>query len=189
MLHRGTLAFAKQDMRFIELPLKGAYLIEVQPHVDSRGLFARTFCAQEFRDLGLAEVFVQCNTSWNLHAGTIRGLHYQLPPSAEVKLVRCTAGAIWDVVVDLRENSPTYLQHVGIELTATNRHALYIPGTFAHGFQSLTDRTEVFYQMSEYYAPDSARGLRYDDPKLRIQWPRPATSVSARDRMWDLLEQ
>lgn len=174
-------------MRFIELTLKGAYLVEVQPDVDSRGLFARTFCAQEFRDLRLVEVFVQCNTSWNAQAGTIRGLHYQLPPSSEVKLVRCTAGAIWDVIVDLREDSPTYLQHVGMELTAINRRALYIPGTFAHGFQSLEDRTEVFYQMSEYYAPELARGLRYDDPTLGIHWPLATASLSDRDRTWDLL--
>jgi dTDP-4-dehydrorhamnose 3,5-epimerase len=176
-------------MRFLQLSLRGAYLVELQPHVDNRGLFARTFCAQEFRSLGLVEVFVQCNTSWNPQSGTIRGLHYQLPPSSEVKLVRCTAGAIWDVIVDLREDSPTYLQHVGIELTATNRRALYIPGTFAHGFQSLMDRTEVFYQMSEYYAPELARGLRYDDPTLRIQWPRTVTSISENDQTWPLLAQ
>jgi dTDP-4-dehydrorhamnose 3,5-epimerase len=176
-------------MHFTELPLKGAYLVELQPHEDSRGLFARTFCAREFRDLGLVETFVQCNTSWNAHEGTVRGLHYQLPPPSEAKLVRCTAGVIWDVIVDLREGSPTYLQHVGIELTAMNRRALYIPQMFAHGFQSLEDGTEVFYQMSEFYTPELARGLRYDDPKLGIQWPLAVTSISDRDQTWDLLKE
>jgi dTDP-4-dehydrorhamnose 3,5-epimerase len=176
-------------MRFIETALHGAFIVELQPHNDGRGLFARTFCAREFSAQKLTGSFVQCNTSWNPQSGTIRGLHYQLPPSSEVKLVRCTAGAIWDVIVDLREDSPTYLQHVGIELTATNRRALYIPGTFAHGFQSLMDRTEVFYQMSEYYAPELARGLRYDDPTLRIQWPRTVTSISENDQTWPLLAQ
>ena len=159
-----------------------------QPHVDSRGLFARTFCAREFGGRGLADNFVQCNTSWNACKGTIRGLHYQLPPSSEVKLVRCTAGALWDVIVDLRPDSPTYLRHVGIELSARNRFALYIPGMFAHGFQTLEENTEVFYQMSEFYAPKLSRGIRYNDPKLGVEWPLPAASVSDQDLSWTLLE-
>jgi dTDP-4-dehydrorhamnose 3,5-epimerase len=174
-------------MRFTATKLDGAWIIEPEAHEDSRGLFARTFCAREFRDQGLVEAFVQCNTSWNARRGTVRGLHYQLPPSCEVKLVRCTAGGLYDVIVDLRPDSPTYLQHVGVELTARNRRALYIPQMFAHGFQALQDATEVFYQMSEFYVPELSVGLRYDDPKLGINWPLPVLSLSDRDRTWPLL--
>lgn len=135
----------------------------------------------------LTDNFVQCNTSWNLRKGTIRGLHYQVAPSSEVKLVRCTAGALVDVIVDLRLDSATYLQSLFIELTAANRLALYIPEMFAHGLQTLEDGTEVFYQMSEYYEPALSRGLRYDDPKLGIKWPMEVTAVSEQDRGWPLL--
>jgi dTDP-4-dehydrorhamnose 3,5-epimerase len=175
-------------MRFIPTELGSACIVEPEPHKDERGLFARTYCAREFRDHGLADVFVQCNTSWNARKGTIRGLHFQLPPSSEVKLVRCTAGSLWDVIVDLRPDSPTYLKHVGVELTAGNRRALYVPAMFAHGFQTLEDDTEVFYQMSEFYAPHSARGLRHDDPRLGIRWPLAVASVSANDQAWELLQ-
>lgn len=175
-------------MRFTATKLAGAWIIEPQPREDSRGLFARTYCAREFRDQGLLDSFVQCNTSWNARKGTVRGLHYQLPPSSEVKLVRCTAGSLWDVIVDLRPDSPTYLQHVAIELSARNRFALYIPEMFAHGFQALEDATEVFYQMSDFYTPKLARGVRYDDPKIAIQWPLPVTSISDQDLSWTLLE-
>jgi dTDP-4-dehydrorhamnose 3,5-epimerase len=175
-------------MYFTMTKLEGAWIVELDPHKDSRGIFARTFCAGEFRDHGLVDIFVQCNTSWNAHLGTLRGLHYQLEPSCEVKLVRCTSGAIWDLIVDLRPDSPTYLQHFGIELTARNRQALYIPKMFAHGFQTLEDGTEVFYQMSEFYAPKLAKGLRYDDPKLGIRWPLPVTSISDKDQTWPLLQ-
>jgi dTDP-4-dehydrorhamnose 3,5-epimerase len=174
-------------MRFTATKLAGAYIIEPQLHKDDRGLFARTYCAREFRDQGLRGTFVQCNTSWNAHAGTVRGLHYQLPPACEAKLVRCTAGSLWDVIVDVRPDSPTYLQYAGVELTAKNRRALYIPEMFAHGFQTLEDGTEVFYQMSEFYAPELAVGLRYDDPQLRISWPLPVVSLSDRDRTLPLL--
>jgi dTDP-4-dehydrorhamnose 3,5-epimerase len=174
-------------MRFTPTKLADAYIIEPQPHADSRGLFARTFCANEFRAQGLVDVFVQCNTSWNVSKGTLRGLHFQLSPSSEVKLVRCTAGALWDVIVDLRPQSATYLQYVAVELTAGNRSALYIPEMFAHGFQTLEDGTEVFYQMSQFYAPKLARGIRYDDPKIGIKWPLPVTSISDLDLNWTLL--
>jgi dTDP-4-dehydrorhamnose 3,5-epimerase len=174
-------------MRFTPTKLAGAYIIEPQPHADSRGLFARTFCANEFRAQGLVDVFVQCNTSWNVSKGTLRGLHFQLSPSSEVKLVRCTAGALWDVIVDLRPQSATYLQYVAVELTAGNRLALYIPEMFAHGFQTLEEGTEVFYQMSQFYAPKLARGIRYDDPKIGIKWPLPVTSISDLDLNWTLL--
>jgi dTDP-4-dehydrorhamnose 3,5-epimerase len=174
-------------MRFTPTKLPGAYIIEPQPHADSRGLFARTFCANEFRAQGLVDVFVQCNTSWNVSKGTLRGLHFQLSPSSEVKLIRCTAGALWDVIVDLRPQSATYLQYVAVELTASNRSALYIPEMFAHGFQTLEEGTEVFYQMSQFYAPKLARGIRYDDPKIGITWPLPVTSISDLDLSWTLL--
>jgi dTDP-4-dehydrorhamnose 3,5-epimerase len=174
-------------MRFTPTKLAGAYIIEPQPHADSRGLFARTFCANEFRAQGLVDVFVQCNTSWNVSKGTLRGLHFQLSPSSEVKLVRCTAGALWDVIVDLRPQSATYLQYVAVELTSGNRSALYIPEMFAHGFQTLEEGTEVFYQMSQFYAPKLARGIRYDDPKIGIKWPLPVTSISDLDLNWTLL--
>lgn len=174
-------------MHFHTTRLGGAYVVEPDPHVDDRGLFARTFCAREFRERGLADSFVQCNTSWNARKGTIRGLHYQLPPASEVKLVRCTAGSLWDVIVDLRPGSPTYLQHMSVELSARNRRTLYIPEMFAHGFQALEDGTEVLYQMSTFYAPELATGLRYDDPQLRIAWPLPVASMSDKDQSWPLL--
>jgi dTDP-4-dehydrorhamnose 3,5-epimerase len=176
-------------MHFTPTNLEGAWLVDLQPHQDERGLFARTYCAQEFSDQGLVHSFVQCNTSWNARQGTIRGLHYQLPPSSEAKLVRCTAGALLDVIVDLRPASPTYLRTYVVELTATNRRALYIPELFAHGFQTLEDRTEVFYQMSEFYDPKLGRGLRYDDPELGIDWPLPVASISAQDLSWPLLSE
>jgi dTDP-4-dehydrorhamnose 3,5-epimerase len=175
-------------MRFTPSNLDGAWIVDLEPHEDNRGFFARTFCAREFRNQGLADGFLQCNTSWNARKGTLRGLHYQLPPSCEAKLVRCTAGALWDVIVDLRPESPTYLGHIGLELTAKNRRALYIPEMFAHGFQTLEESTEVFYQMTEFYIPKLATGLRYDDPKLAIEWPLAVTEISDRDKAWALLE-
>lgn len=174
-------------MRFLATKLQGAFIIEPEAHEDKRGLFARTFCAREFSEHGLSAIFVQCNTSWNVSKGTVRGLHYQLPPSCEVKLVRCTAGALWDVIVDLRRSSPTYLQSIGVELSAANRRSLYVPEMFAHGFQTLDNATEISYQMSEFYAPGLSAGLRFDDPKLAIDWPLPTTNISENDRRWPLL--
>jgi dTDP-4-dehydrorhamnose 3,5-epimerase len=174
-------------MRFNETPLAGAYVVELDPIIDERGMFARTFCAREFRERKLVDTFVQCNTSWNVRRGTLRGMHYQLPPSCEVKLVRCTSGSVWDVIVDVRPGSPTYLRHFAVELSAANRRALYIPEMFAHGFQTLVDGSEVFYQMSEFYAPERAAGLRFDDPRLAVDWPLPVTSVSPKDLQWPLL--
>jgi dTDP-4-dehydrorhamnose 3,5-epimerase len=173
-------------MQFTETPLKGAFVVGLEAQTDARGSFARTFCAREFRNKGLVKNFVQCNMSWNAHRGTLRGMHYQLPPSCEVKLVRCTAGALWDVIVDLRAESPTHLQWFGIELSVQNRKALYVPEMFAHGFQTLEDGTEVFYQMSEFYSPDRSTGLRYDDPKIGIKWPLPVASISEKDLRWPL---
>lgn len=174
-------------MKFVETNLAGAYIVEPEPREDARGFFARTFCAREFREKGLVDLFVQCSVSMTRERGAVRGLHFQLAPAVETKLVRCTAGALYDVIVDLRPNSKTYLQHIGVELTARNRRALYVPGMFAHGFQTLEGETEVFYQISEYYAPDLARGLRFDDPKLGIKWPLPVTTMSEKDQNWPLL--
>ncbi len=174
-------------MRFIELPLKGAYIVELELHKDSRGFLARTFCAREFRENHLVDKFVQCSTSWNAREGTVRGMHFQLPPSCEVKLVRCTAGALFDVIVDLRPDSPTYLEHFAVELSARNRIALYIPEMFAHGYQTLKDGSEILYQISAYYTPELSTGLRYDDPKLGIRWPQPVSVVSEKDRALPLL--
>lgn len=174
-------------MRFLPTKLAGAFIVEAEPREDSRGSFARTFCAREFSERGLASVFVQSSISYNLKRGTLRGLHYQLTPACEVKLVRCTAGALYDVIVDLRPGSPTFLQHIGVELTARNRRAVYVPEMFAHGLQTLEDETEVLYQISAFHAPDKATGVRYDDPKLRINWPLPVSAIAEKDRNWPLL--
>jgi dTDP-4-dehydrorhamnose 3,5-epimerase len=158
-------------MRLLPTKLAGAYVIEPEPREDERGLFARTYCRDEFAAHGLITTWVQCNVSFNRLKGTLRGMHWQAEPHAEVKLVRCTRGAAFDVIADLRPDSPTYRQWVGVELTADDRRAVYIPAGFAHGFQTLTDGTELFYQMSEFYHPDLARGARWDDPALGIEWP------------------
>lgn len=168
-------------MRFTETELAGAYVVEPERLEDERGFFARTFCAREFRERGLDPCIAQCNVSFNRTRGTWRGMHYQEAPYEEAKLVRCTAGAIWDVIVDLRPESPTYKRHVGVELTAENRRMLYVPKSFAHGFQTLKDATEVFYQMSEFYTPGSARGFRWDDEAFAIELPLQITVMSERD--------
>jgi dTDP-4-dehydrorhamnose 3,5-epimerase len=174
-------------MKFTETKLAGAFIVEPEPREDTRGFFARTFCAREFAEKGLSSGFVQCSVSMTRERGAVRGLHYQIAPAAEAKLVRCVAGALLDVIVDLRPESKTYLQHVGVELTARNRRALYVPEMFAHGFQTLESDTEVFYQISAFFAPDLARGLRFDDPKLAIKWPLPVMNMSEKDRNWALL--
>jgi dTDP-4-dehydrorhamnose 3,5-epimerase len=166
-------------MRFLPTKLAGAYVIEPEPREDERGLFARTYCRDEFAALGLNVAWVQCNVSFNRRQGTLRGMHWQDEPHAEVKLVRCTRGAAFDVIADLRPTSPTYRQWVGVELTADDRRAVYVPAGFAHGFQTLTDGTELFYQMSEFYHPDLARGARWDDPALGIEWPPTARRIIA----------
>jgi dTDP-4-dehydrorhamnose 3,5-epimerase len=159
------------EMRFIELDLKGAYLIEPDRLEDERGFFARTWCRREFEACGLTSRLVQCNISFNRRRGTLRGMHYQAEPHSETKLVRCTRGAIYDVIIDLRPSSPTFKRWVSAELTADNRRMLYIPEGFAHGLQTLVDDTEVLYQMSEFYVPEAARGVRWDDPAFDIRWP------------------
>jgi dTDP-4-dehydrorhamnose 3,5-epimerase len=175
-------------MKFQETELKGAYVIEPSPASDERGFFARTFCAREFAERGLAAELAQCSTSYNQRRGTLRGLHYQAPPHEEEKLVRVTAGAIFDVIVDLRDGSPSFGRWFGLELSAENRRMLYIPKGFAHGFQTLRDDSEVFYQISTFYEPASIRGIRWDDPDLAIAWPDPRHAIiSDRDRALPLL--
>lgn len=151
---------------------------------DSRGFFARTFCAREFEEHGLKPTVAQANVSFNHEAGTLRGMHYQLPPAAETKLVRCTRGAIYDVIIDMRPDSPSYLQHFGIELTEDNRVALYVPEMFAHGYLTLKPGCEVIYQVGEFYTPGQERGIRYDDPKFNIQWPHSIEVISEKDAAW-----
>lgn len=174
-------------MIFTETPLKGAFVVDPDPRGDDRGFFARAFCAQEFEAHGLKPVVVQANTSFNHKAGTIRGLHYQTPPAAEAKFMRCISGAIYDVIVDIRPDSPTFRQHFGVELSAENRRALYVPEMFAHGYLSLTDGAEVYYTVSEFYTPGVEGGYRYDDPALGIEWPIPVTVVSEKDAAWPLI--
>lgn len=171
-------------MLFTETDLKGAFLVDLERIEDSRGFFARSWCAREFEERGLNARLVQCNLSRNLTRGTLRGMHYQIAPHEEAKLVRCTMGAIYDAIVDLRPGSPTYLCSFGSVLTAENHRALYVPEGFAHGFLTLTDQSEVSYQMSEYYAPDAARGLRWNDPMISIPWPEPVVVISDRDRSY-----
>ena len=166
-------------MLFTPTILPGVYVIEVEPKADDRGLFARTYCRDEFAAHDLCTTWLQCNVSFNTRAGTLRGMHWQAAPHEEVKLVRCTAGAAYDVVADLRPGSPTYGKWVAVELTAANRRAVYIPGGCAHGFQTLADGTELFYQMSAFYVPGAARGARWDDPALGIVWPECASRVIA----------
>lgn len=168
-------------------PLEGAALIELKRLEDDRGFFARSFCRQEFVDAGLEPAVEQCNVSFNRHAGTLRGFHYQVAPAAEVKTVRCVRGSIYDVIVDLRPDSPTYLQHFGTELSAENRLAMHVPKNFAHGFVTLTPDAELLYQMSTAHTPGAARGLRWNDPALGVDWPVPAEHLSDRDATWPLL--
>jgi dTDP-4-dehydrorhamnose 3,5-epimerase len=174
-------------MIFRATPIQGVFVIEPEPLSDERGFFSRTFCAREFKALGLAPVSAQSNIAYNNRKGTVRGMHYQLPPAAEAKLVRCTGGSIYDVVVDLRPASPSYLMHFGLELSSRNRRALYVPPLCAHGYQTLTDEAEVFYQVSEFYAPGHERGARFNDPALGIEWPLPVSLISEKDRTWPLL--
>jgi dTDP-4-dehydrorhamnose 3,5-epimerase len=168
-------------MIFKETRLKGAYLIEWEPLQDERGFFARSFCREEFGKHGLNPQIAQCNVSYNRKCGTLRGMHYQAAPSEEAKLVRCTNGAIYDVIIDLRRPSSTFMQWMAVELTAANRRMLYIPEGFAHGFQTLEDDSEVFYQMSAAFSPELARGVRWNDPAFGIEWPPAERIISRRD--------
>jgi dTDP-4-dehydrorhamnose 3,5-epimerase len=175
-------------MIFERTSLAGAYIVELDRKHDDRGFFARAFCAREFEEHGLPQAMVQANVSLSYCRGTVRGMHYQVAPATEPKFVRCIRGAVWDVIVDMRPDSPTYLQHLGIELSAENRRALYVPDMFAHGNQALTDDAELFYLVGGFYTPGCERGLRHDDPALNIQWPLAVSVISDKDRAWPLLE-
>jgi dTDP-4-dehydrorhamnose 3,5-epimerase len=168
-------------MKFTELGLAGAFLIEPEPNEDERGLLARTFCIEEFAARGLNTTIAQCSVSYNRRRGTLRGLHYQDPPHAEVKLVRCTAGSAFDVIVDIRPRSATFRRWLGIELSAQNRKMVYVPEGFAHGFQTLEDGTELFYQISTAYVPSATRTIRWNDPTIGVAWPLPPSVISSRD--------
>jgi len=171
-------------MIFTPTPLAGAYLIDLEKRGDARGFFARVFCEREFGEAGLETRFVQANNSLSAKRGTLRGLHYQLPPAAEVKLVRCLRGALWDVIVDLRPDSPTFRKWFGAELSAENRRMMYVPRGFAHAILTLTDDTEAFYMVSAFYAPEEERGVRWNDPAIGIEWPIAPVEISPKDAGW-----
>lgn len=171
-------------MIFVETKLKDAHIIEIEKLEDTRGFFARSWCRNEFDEHGLVSTVVQANISWNKKRGTLRGMHYQVPPYEEVKLVRCSRGSIYDVIIDLRKGSPTYKQWLGVELTADDYKLLYVPGGFAHGFQTLEDDTETVYQVSQFYTPGAEAGLRWDDPTFNINWPLEVQVISEKDRNW-----
>lgn len=176
-------------MIFTETKLKGAFVVDLERREDSRGFFARAFCQREFEERGLKPVIAQANVAFNRSKGTLRGMHFQFPPVAETKFVRCTRGAILDIIVDLRPESPTYLQHVSVELSAENGRGLYVPERFAHGYQVLCDTTETSYQVGEFYAPGSEGGLLYSDPRLGLKWPLPVTIISDKDKQWEPLSK
>ena len=176
-------------MIFTETRLKGAFVIDLDRKTDERGFFARAFCQNEFRDHGLKSVIAQANVASNTTKGTVRGMHFQYPPAAETKLVRCTRGAILDIIVDLRPESPTYLEHISVELNEDNMTALYVPERFAHGYQVLRDGTDTSYQVGEFYTPSAEGGLRYDDPRLGLRWPLPVTVISSKDQAFRPLSE
>jgi dTDP-4-dehydrorhamnose 3,5-epimerase len=171
-------------MIFIETKLKGAFIIELKPIRDERGFFARSFCQREFKEHGIDTLFVQCNISINRKKGTLRGMHYQIAPYEEAKFIRCSIGAIFDVIIDIRSNSNTYKKWVSVELTDENRKMIYVPKGFAHGFLTLVDNAEVFYQMSEFYTPGYGRGIRWNDPVFGITWPEEVNVISDQDKTY-----
>jgi dTDP-4-dehydrorhamnose 3,5-epimerase len=171
-------------MIFRETPLEGPFIIDLEKREDERGFFSRTWCSKEYESNGLIKRVVQANTSFNKRKGTLRGMHYQISPNTETKSIRCLKGAIFDVIIDLRPDSSSYKKWFGIELTAENRTMLYVPENFAHGFLTLEDNSEVYYLVSEYYAPECERGIRYDDPAFGISWPAQIEVISEKDRTW-----
>jgi dTDP-4-dehydrorhamnose 3,5-epimerase len=174
---------------FTETALSGAFLIDPERREDSRGYFARAFCQHEFAEHDLKPVIAQANVAFNNVAGTLRGMHFQFPPKPETKIVRATRGAIVDIIVDLRPESPTFLQSISAELSAENGRALYVPERFAHGYQTLVDETETSYHVGEFYAPETEGGLAYDDPRLALKWPLPVAVISEKDTEWKLLDE
>ena len=175
-------------MIFTRTHLEGAVIVDIERRTDSRGFFARTYCREEFALQGLEPMVAQCNVAYNHKKGTLRGMHMQVAPHLEAKLVRCVRGAVLDIIVDMRHDSPTRLQHLAVELTADNHRAVYIPPFFAHGFQTLMDDTEILYQVSGAYAPQAERGLRYNDPDLNLPWPLPVSVMTEKDQSWPLLK-
>ncbi len=175
-------------MRFEETKLQGAFIVHLEPKEDDRGFFARSFCQNEFAEHGLKTSIAQANLSFNHKAGTLRGMHFQYPPAAETKLIRCTTGSLYDVIVDLRPESSTFGQHIGVELSAANHVALYVPERFGHGFMTLVDGTEASYQVGEFYTPGKEGGLRFDDPTLGISWPMTPAVMSDKDSGWPTFE-
>lgn len=169
-------------MKFFETALKGAYTIELEPFGDERGFFARTFCKREFKQIGHTKEFVQFNHSMTSEKGTLRGLHYQVPPGSEIKLIRCIRGEVLDVIVDLRKNSSTFLRHIGVNLSEENMKMIYVPEGFAHGFQTLKDNSQMIYHHTAYYSPEDERGLFYSDPTLDIKWPLDIKNLSEKDK-------
>lgn len=183
LLHRND------PMIFSETKLKGAFIIDLERREDSRGFFARAFCQNEFAAHGLNTVIAQANLAFNLRSGTVRGMHFQYPPAAESKLVRCTRGAIVDIIVDLRPESPTYMEHISVELDEDNHRAIYVPERFAHGYQALRDNTETSYQVGEFYTPSAESGLLYNDPRMNLSWPLPVTVISDKDKVFKPLAE
>jgi dTDP-4-dehydrorhamnose 3,5-epimerase len=175
-------------MKFIATPLPGSYIIELEPFSDTRGWFARTYCKNEFEQIGHHKEWVQLNHSFTAHKGSLRGMHYQLPPFTEIKMVRCIAGSVYDVIIDMRKDSPAFLKWFGAELSAANRNMIYIPEGFAHGFQTLTDNCELIYHHTSFYTPGSEGAIRFDDKRVNIQWPAPVTDISDRDRQHPYLD-
>ena len=176
-------------MIFAETKLKGAFTIDLERRKDSRGFFARAFCQNEFKAHGLKPIIAQTNIAHNILKGTVRGMHFQYPPAAETKVVRCTRGAIIDIIVDLRPESATYLDHLAIELNEDNQRAIYVPERFAHGYQVLSDNTDTSYQVGEFYTPESEAGLMYNDRRLGLKWPLPVTTISDKDKKFRPLDE
>jgi dTDP-4-dehydrorhamnose 3,5-epimerase len=174
-------------MKFTPTPLKGVFIVDLQPFADGRGWFTRTYCKNEFEEIGHTKEWVQLNHSFTNKKGAVRGMHYQLPPFSEIKLVRCIAGAVWDVVIDIRKDSPSFLQWTGVEMSAENKKMIYIPEGFAHGFQTLTDNCELLYHHSSFYTPGAEGGIKYDDKRINIKWPLTVTEISDRDLSHPLL--
>jgi dTDP-4-dehydrorhamnose 3,5-epimerase len=174
-------------MTFFQTPLLGSYVINLSSYSDERGWFARTYCENEFAEIGHGARWVQMNHSYTTKKGTVRGMHYQLPPYREIKMVRCVRGKVFDVIIDIRRSSDTFLQWFGVELSPAAMNMLYIPEGFAHGFQTLADDSELLYHHSEFYTPNAEGGIRFDDPSVNIKWPLEVTSVSERDRNHPLL--
>ena len=175
-------------MIFTETLLKGSYIIDLEPLVDERGWFARTYCQNEFNAIGHTKDWIQLNHSFTLRKGTVRGMHFQLSPFSEIKLVRCIAGAVYDVIIDLRKDSPTFLSYYGVELSSKNKKMIYIPEGFAHGFQALTDDCELIYHHTQFYTPGVESGIKYNDTCVNIEWPLPVQSVSARDNSHPIVD-